>query len=143
MDKMNTEFNNDIYTYLPHRAPMLMIDKITLIKNNHIEGLKNLSYSDPVFTGHFPERPVYPGVLIVEAMGQLAAVLGIKKNPGKLPVLAGIDQVRFIIPSFPGDQLILNADLVEIKNNDIYVFNTSVYNNERLSCTGIIKIAMR
>jgi 3-hydroxyacyl-[acyl-carrier-protein] dehydratase len=108
----------DILTVLPHRYPMLLIDRvIELVPGKTIRALKNDSVNEPFFTGHFPDHPVMPGVLIVEALAQAAAVLSLagesklKASEGEknLYYLAGIDDARFRKPVLPGDQLILEV----------------------------------
>jgi len=108
----------DIISVLPHRYPFLLLDRVLeLVPAKTIRALKNVSVNEPFFTGHFPEHPVMPGVLIVEALAQAAAVLSLvgenslKADEGEknLYYLAGIDDARFRRPVVPGDQLILEV----------------------------------
>lgn len=108
----------DIQKILPHRYPFLLIDKVLeLEEGKRCKALKNVTVNDYFFRGHFPGRPVMPGVLIVEAMAQTAGILVLcrKENQGKLAYFMGIDNVRFRKTVVPGDQLILDVDVVKIK----------------------------
>jgi 3-hydroxyacyl-[acyl-carrier-protein] dehydratase len=104
-----------ILDHLPHRFPFLLIDRITeLIPGERVVALKNVSYNEPFFVGHFPKYPVMPGVLIVEAMAQAAGVLsfktsGDKPRDGFLYMFAGIDNVRFKAQVTPGDQMVIEV----------------------------------
>ena len=111
---------HEILNHLPHRYPFVLIDRIIDLKlNDEITAIKNVTINDPFFPGHFPYHPVMPGVLIVEAMAQAAAVLSFK-TMDVLPTeesvyyFAGIDNVRFKKPVSPGDQLILNVKIERI-----------------------------
>ena len=93
---------------LPHRYPMLLVDAIVELEPERIVGIKNVTVNEPFFVGHFPEFPVMPGVLIVEAMAQVAGVLVLKQIPNrkdKLVLLAAIENAKFRKPVVPGDQL--------------------------------------
>ena len=95
---------------IPHRYPFLMIDRVVdVVPNVRATGIKNLSINEPFFQGHFPSRPVMPGVLVIEAMAQTAAVLVVhtlgRDSEGKLVYFMSVDNARFRRPVFPGDQL--------------------------------------
>jgi len=111
---------HEILNHLPHRYPFVLIDRITDLKlNEEITALKNVTINEPFFPGHFPYHPVMPGVLIVEAMAQAAAVLSFKTmnilpTEDSVYYFAGIDSVRFKKPVSPGDQLILNVKIDRI-----------------------------
>jgi len=108
----------DIQRILPHRYPFLLIDKVLeLEEGKRCKALKNVTVNDYFFRGHFPGRPVMPGVLIVEAMAQTAGILILckKENQGKLAYFLGIDNVRFRKTVVPGDQLILEVEVLKIK----------------------------
>jgi 3-hydroxyacyl-[acyl-carrier-protein] dehydratase len=119
-----------ILQHLPHRYPFLLIDRVTEFKKGEsLVGYKNVTYNEPFFLGHFPERPVMPGVLILEAMAQATGLLafrtverGAKRE--SLYFLVGIDKARFKKPVEPGDQLVLRADLLRSKRG-IWVFKCS------------------
>jgi 3-hydroxyacyl-[acyl-carrier-protein] dehydratase len=116
-----------ILQHLPHRYPFLLIDRVTeFIAGESLVGYKNVTYNEPFFLGHFPERPVMPGVLILEAMAQATGLLafrtverGAKRE--SLYFLVGIDKARFKKPVEPGDQLELRANLIRAKRG-IWVF---------------------
>jgi len=101
-----------ILELLPHRAPMLMIDRVLELGENHIRAEKLVSAAEPVFAGHFPGRPIFPGVLIIEAMAQAAGIWASLSSPAlreRLSVLAGVDDARFRRQVVPGDVLVLEA----------------------------------
>jgi len=111
---------NEIMKLLPHRYPMLLVDRVLEISEDgkRIVGLKNVSANEEFFQGHFPGAPVMPGVLIVEAMAQCSALLGLREmtaeeRAGKLFVFGGIDKARFRRPVVPGDQLILECEVLQ------------------------------
>ncbi|MGB0466148.1 MAG: 3-hydroxyacyl-ACP dehydratase FabZ [Pontibacterium sp.] len=109
---------NEIREYLPHRYPFLLVDRVLeLEKGESIVAIKNVTVNEPFFNGHFPEHPVMPGVLIVEAMAQAAGILGFKtmdKKPqdGSIYYFVGSDKLRFKRPVVPGDQLKLEAKVI-------------------------------
>mgnify|MGYP001206587172 CR=1 FL=1 len=107
-----------IRNILPHRYPMLLVDRIIEMEPDRIVGIKNVTVNEPHFTGHFPDFPVMPGVLIVEAMAQVAGVLVLGQIPdraNKLVLLAGIDNAKFRKPVLPGDQLRIEMKVVKKK----------------------------
>jgi beta-hydroxyacyl-ACP dehydratase FabZ len=112
---------NLIMQHLPHRYPFLLVDRvIEFEKNKRIVALKNVTINEPFFQGHFPDTPIMPGVLIVEAMGQAGGVLVTQSLPpekkGKLIYFMGFDSVRFRKPVVPGDQLILELDMLKMRS---------------------------
>ena len=114
---------NEIRDYLPHRYPFLLIDRVLeMEEGKRILALKNVTINEPFFPGHFPHHPVMPGVLIVEAMAQAAAVLsfksmGVKPDESSVVYFAGIDNARFKRPVVPGDQLIFDVEITHAKRN--------------------------
>jgi 3-hydroxyacyl-[acyl-carrier-protein] dehydratase len=107
-----------ILQMIPHRYPMLMVDKVIDMQlDRSAVGIKNVTINEPFFQGHFPSEPVMPGVLIVEAMAQTAAVLVVstygQESEGKLVYFMSIDDVRFRRPVFPGDRLELHVEKVQ------------------------------
>lgn len=121
---------NEIREYLPHRYPFLLVDRvIELDLPRSIVAIKNVSINEPFFNGHFPDLPVMPGVLIVEAMAQAAGILGFKtqdKKPadGSIYYFVGADDVRFKRPVVPGDQLQLRAEYISDRRG-IWKFQVS------------------
>lgn len=109
---------NEIRRILPHRYPFLLIDRITELEADRIVGIKNVTANEPFFIGHFPDFPVMPGVLIVEAMAQTAGVLVLKSIPDrhrKLVLLVSIEQAKFRKPVVPGDQLRIEMTMLRRK----------------------------
>jgi 3-hydroxyacyl-[acyl-carrier-protein] dehydratase len=114
----------DIQNILPHRYPFLLVDRITeLTPGTYIEGLKNVSISEPVFQGHFPGHPIYPGVMIIEGMAQAGGVLAFKsmnlssqeEMQNKVVYFMSIDNAKFRSPVTPGDQLIYKISVIKNK----------------------------
>ncbi|MEZ0328250.1 MAG: 3-hydroxyacyl-ACP dehydratase FabZ [Dissulfuribacterales bacterium] len=110
----------DIFTLLPHRFPFLLVDRIlTFEPDVSIIGLKNVTINEPFFQGHFPQQPIMPGVLILEAMAQVGIIFAKLTDEGmkdRLMVFAGMDEVRFRRPVVPGDQLIMELSLIKRKS---------------------------
>lgn len=110
--------SEQIKAIIPHRYPFLLVDKVVEIEDEkRVVGLKNVSINEPFFQGHFPEYPVMPGVLILEALAQTGAiaVLGMEQNKGKIGFLAGVDKCRFKRQVKPGDQLRLEVEIIRLK----------------------------
>jgi 3-hydroxyacyl-[acyl-carrier-protein] dehydratase len=108
----------EIRDILPHRYPMLLVDAILELEEERIVGIKNVTVNEPFFVGHFPEYPVMPGVLVVEAMAQVAGVLVLKSLPNrksKLVLLASIEQAKFRNQVRPGDQLRIEMKVIKRK----------------------------
>ena len=118
----------EILEHLPHRYPFLLVDRVLECEpGKRLVALKNVSVNEPMFTGHFPERPIFPGVLIMEALAQATGILafrttGKKPDGSSLYYFAGIDNCRFKQPVLPGDQLILEVDVLKEKRG-IWKFN--------------------
>jgi len=111
---------NEIRQILPHRYPFLLVDRILELDEERIVGIKNVTANEPFFTGHFPDFPVMPGVLIVEAMAQTAGVLVLKSIPerdSKLVLLVSIDGAKFRRPVVPGDQLRIEMTVIRRKGS--------------------------
>ena len=103
---------------IPHRYPFLLVDKVLeMEEGKRVVGLKNVSANEPFFAGHFPEYPVMPGVLILEALAQVGAiaVLDMEQNKGKIGFLAGVDKCRFKREVKPGDQLQLEVEIIRMR----------------------------
>lgn len=105
----------DILNTLPHRYPMLLVDKVLEQQEDAIIAQKNVSFNEAYFQGHFPGKPVMPGVLIIEAHAQAGALILLDKFPGKIPYLVGCDKVRFKKPILPGDILEMHVTLLKMK----------------------------
>jgi 3-hydroxyacyl-[acyl-carrier-protein] dehydratase len=111
----------EIKQFLPHRYPMLLVDRVTELElGNYVKGYKNITTNEPFFMGHFPGKEVMPGVLIVEAMAQVSGILGFKtmnKTPeeGSIYYFVGADNLRFKKPAVPGDKLILESTVITNK----------------------------
>lgn len=111
---------NEILKILPHRYPILMVDRILEVEpGRRSKGLKNVTMNEPHFQGHYPEMPIMPGVLIIEAIAQAGAVILLSEDKylGMVPMIGAIDSVKFRKPVVPGDQLILDSELLWIKSN--------------------------
>lgn len=133
---------------LPHRYPILLVDRVLeLEKGKRIKALKNVTINEPYFMGHFPARPVMPGVLMLEALAQAAAILSFESvdaEPGEDTVVyfAGIDNARFKRPVGPGDQLILEASIERAKAG-IYRYNAFATVDGQLVCEADLMCTMR
>ena len=128
---------NRIKELIPHRYPFLLIDGIqTLIPNESATGIKNVSVNEPFFVGHFPDRPVMPGVLIIEAMAQTAGCLVVaslgKASEGKLVYFMTIEKARFRKPVVPGDRLIINVEKLRSRGS-VFKFSGEAYVGEVLA----------
>ena len=137
----------NIQNYLPHRYPFLLIDKVIDIKKNEsIIAQKNVSYNEPFFQGHFPDYPVFPGVLLLEAMAQATAILDIESNDRdmskQLYYFVGVDRARFKKQVVPGDIIIINAKLNQSKS-DIHKFSSECHVNDEVVCTSELIGAIR
>jgi len=112
----------EILNTLPHRYPFVMVDRILSMEiGKEVTGLKNVTINEPFFQGHFPGRPVMPGVLILEGLAQVGGIMAFFSNPEaigkKLLFFAGIDKARFRQPVVPGDQLIMKLELIKQKRS--------------------------
>jgi 3-hydroxyacyl-[acyl-carrier-protein] dehydratase len=139
---------HEILKKLPHRYPFLLVDRVLeLEKGKRIKALKNVTINEPFFGGHFPHRPVMPGVLMLEALAQAAAILSFE-TLGSVPddktvyYFAGIDGARFKRPVEPGDQLTLEAVLDRAKSG-VFKFNVRALVGEELAVEATIMCTMR
>ncbi len=128
---------NEVKNFLPHRYPFLLIDRVlgfTLGKN--LTAIKNVSFNEPHFIGHFPDQPIMPGVLIIEALAQATGILAFKSEvgqpvTGQIYMLVGVDKVRFKKTVEPGDQLKLYVEVMRVKRG-IWKFNCRATVEEQL-----------
>lgn len=135
---------DQIKELIPHRYPFLLVDKITELEpGKKAVGLKNVTVNEPFFQGHFPEYPLMPGVLIIEAMAQVGAVamMSMEENKGKLGVFAGIDKVRFKKEVRPGDTLIMEVEMISVRRN-IGKAVAKAYVGQDLACSGELMFAL-
>jgi 3-hydroxyacyl-[acyl-carrier-protein] dehydratase len=139
---------HEILKYLPHRFPFLLIDRILEIKEGEsLIALKNVTMNEAFFVGHFPNRPVMPGVLILEALAQAAGVLAYKSTntspeTGTLYLFAGIDNARFRRVVEPGDQLRLEVKVLKTKR-EMWKLESAAYVGEELACSAELLSARR
>ena len=125
---------DEILNLLPHRYPFLLVDRVTEYEEEkRIVGIKNVTFNEPFFSGHFPHKPVMPGVLIIEAMAQAGGILAFKSFPQKKGQVffIGIDNARFRKPVIPGDQLQLVVELVKHRR-EIWIFQGSAFVDGKL-----------
>jgi len=140
--------SDEIKRYLPHRYPFLLVDRvIELIPGEHIKAIKNVSINEPFFQGHFPHYAVMPGVLIVEALAQTAALLSLKSTGQKtdennVVYLAGIDGARFKRPVVPGDTLIMTARVL-LEKRGLVKFAVQAHVEGKLACEAELLCTMR
>lgn len=108
---------NIIQKILPHRYPFLLVDRIIESSDKRIVGIKNVTINEPFFQGHFPGQPIMPGVLIIEAMAQVGGVgaLNLPDNLGKLAYFLSIKEAKFRKPVVPGDQLVIEVEIMKVK----------------------------
>ncbi len=139
---------HEILKKLPHRYPILLVDRVLEVeKGKSIKALKNISINEPQFTGHFPHRPVFPGVLMLEAMAQAAALLafdtlGVTPDDKTVYYFAGIDGARFKRPVEPGDQLVMDVTLERMKAG-IFKFKAVARVAGELACEAELMCTMR
>lgn len=139
---------HQILKSLPHRYPILLVDRVLEIEpGKSIKALKNVTINEPFFMGHFPHRPVMPGVLMLEAMAQAAALLsfstmGVTPDDKTVYYFAGIDGARFKRPVEPGDQMIMDVSLLRMKAG-IFKFKGVTRVGEHIACEAELMCTMR
>jgi 3-hydroxyacyl-[acyl-carrier-protein] dehydratase len=139
---------HQILKKLPHRYPFLLVDRVLEVQaGKSIKALKNVSINEPQFTGHFPNRPVFPGVLMLEAMAQAAGILafetiGAELDDDTVYYFAGIDGARFKRPVEPGDQLVMDITLERMKAG-IFKFKGVARVGDELACEAELMCTMR
>jgi 3-hydroxyacyl-[acyl-carrier-protein] dehydratase len=138
----------EIRKYLPHRYPFLLVDRVVELNlGDSIVAYKNLSINEPYFDGHFPDKPVFPGVMLVEAMAQAAGILGFRsmnKTPadGSIYYFVGADKLRFKRPCIPGDRVMLRASILGDRRG-IWRFEVSADVDDELCASATILCADR
>ncbi|AKB04473.1 (3R)-hydroxymyristoyl-(acyl-carrier-protein) dehydratase [Vibrio cholerae] len=137
----------EIQSLLPHRYPFLLIDRVTdYEEGKYLIGLKNVSVNEPQFTGHFPQLPVFPGVLILEAMAQATGLLAFKTfgapKENELYYFASIDEAKFRKPVTPGDQLMIEVEFLK-ERRGIALFNGVAKVDGDVVCSAQLKCARR
>jgi len=137
---------NEIMKYLPHRYPFLLLDRVVEIESGkRIEAYKNITFNEDVFNGHFPGAPIFPGVMIVEAMAQASGVLGfvtsgLTADDAQLFLFAGVDKARFKRPVVPGDKLVLTSEVDTVKRN-MWRFNATASVDGKTCCEATLLCA--
>ncbi len=136
----------EIVKYLPHRYPFLLVDRVIAFEaDKSLTALKNVSINEPIFTGHFPQAPVFPGVLILEAMAQASALLAFKSMGGypseeTLYLLVGIDEARFKRQVVPGDQMTVSVTVTQVRRG-FWKFDAKATVDDELACSAKVIIA--
>ncbi|SFV60708.1 3-hydroxyacyl-[acyl-carrier-protein] dehydratase, FabZ form [hydrothermal vent metagenome] len=137
----------EIQKILPHRYPFLLVDRITDLKQGeYIEGFKNVSISEPVFQGHFPDHPIYPGVMIIEGMAQAGGVLAFKSMDdtsqeeieNKVVYFMSIDKAKFRAPVTPGDQLVYKINVIKNKGA-VWQLDAKAYVDDKIVAQAELK----
>ncbi|MDP4597409.1 MAG: 3-hydroxyacyl-ACP dehydratase FabZ [Pseudomonadales bacterium] len=136
----------EIWKYLPHRYPFLLVDRVLEFDaNKRIVAIKNVTINEPQFTGHFPQTPVFPGVMIVEALAQTAGILAFKSRnrtleDGYIYYLAGTDKTKFKRSVVPGDQMRLEVEIVNLRNHWMKAIGKA-YVGDQLACSTFLTCA--
>ncbi|HLN64521.1 MAG TPA: 3-hydroxyacyl-ACP dehydratase FabZ [Symbiobacteriaceae bacterium] len=133
-----------IMAIIPHRAPILMVERILEMEpGKRAVGIKNVSINEPFFQGHYPGMPIFPGVLILEAMAQTGgvAIMSLPEYANKMPIFAGLDEVKFKRPVYPGDQLRLEVEIVTMKRG-LGIGSGKAYVGDELKAEATLKFAM-
>lgn len=137
----------EIMALLPHRYPFLMIDRVLdFTPGESLTAIKNVTINEPIFTGHFPNMPIFPGVLILEALAQATGILGFKtvteRAENELYLFAAIDEARFKKPVVPGDQLVLEVKFLKERRN-LWKFYGEAKVDGQVVCTAELMCARR
>ncbi len=137
----------EIMALLPHRYPFLMIDRVLdFTPGESLTAIKNVTVNEPIFTGHFPNMPIFPGVLILEALAQATGILGFKtvteRSENELYLFAAIDEARFKKPVVPGDQLVLEVKFLKERRN-LWKFYGEAKVDGQVVCTAELMCARR
>ena len=136
---------NELFDYLPHRYPFLLLDRVTeTVVGDRIKGYKNISANEELFNGHFPGQPIFPGVLILEAMAQLSGVLafetkGIRPADGTNYLFGGVEKARFRRQVIPGDRLDLESTIVADRKI-MMKFECVAYVDDAMACSAVLTV---
>ena len=150
-EQLNSFEIEEIMSYLPHRYPMLLVDRVIDYKvGETLHAIKNVTINEPIFTGHFPGKPVFPGVLILEAMAQATGLLGFNTieaqngevDPNELYLFAAIDNARFKQPVTPGDTMHFHVKFVK-ERRGIWKFSGEALVDGKLAASADIMCARR
>lgn len=144
-DTGNTKTVQELFSYLPHRYPFLLVDRVTeLVVDESIKGYKNITINEELFNGHFPGQPIFPGVLILEAMAQLSGVLAFESK-GKRPadgvnyLFGGVEKARFRRPVIPGDRLDMQSTIVADRRQ-MMKFACEAHVDGELACSATLTV---
>lgn len=137
----------EILELLPHRFPFLLVDRVLDFKTGKfLRALKNMSFNEPLFQGHFPGKPIFPGVLILEAMAQATGILAFKSTgklaPGEFYYFAAIEKARFKRPVQPGDQMILEVEFIK-ERRGVARFKGIAKIDDKVACEALMTCARR
>ena len=136
---------NELFEYLPHRYPFLLLDRVTeIVQGERIKGYKNVTANEELFNGHFPGQPILPGVLILEALAQLSGVLafetkGIRPADGTNYLFGGVDKARFRRQVIPGDRLDLESKIIA-ERSMMMKFECAAYVDGALACSAVLTV---
>ena len=139
------KYIDEIFDYLPHRYPFLLIDRVTnLVSGESIKGYKNVTMNEDMFNGHFPNQPIMPGVLIIEAAAQLSGILafetkGTRPSDGKNYLFGGVEKARFKRPVVPGDRLDLKSVIIA-QRSKMMKFEIEAHVSEETACSAKITV---
>ena len=141
----DTKYINEIFTYLPHRYPFLLVDRVTeLTTGESIRGYKNITMNEELFQGHFPHEPIFPGVLILEAMAQVSGVLafetkGTRPADGVNYLFGGVEKARFRRPVVPGDRLDMHSRILA-ERKIMMKFECEAFVEGELACSAVLSV---
>jgi 3-hydroxyacyl-[acyl-carrier-protein] dehydratase len=146
-NSLNTLQIQEIMALLPHRYPFLLIDRVLdFTPGESLTAIKNVTINEPIFTGHFPGMPIFPGVLILEAMAQATGILGFKtvaeRADNELYLFAAIDEARFKRPVVPGDTMVIEVKFLKERRN-MWKFYCEAKVDEQIVCTAELMCARR
>ncbi len=146
-NSLNTLQIQEIMALLPHRYPFLLIDRVLdYTPGESLTAIKNVSINEPIFTGHFPGMPIFPGVLILEAMAQATGILGFKtvteRAENELYLFAAIDEARFKRPVVPGDTMVIDVKFLKERRN-MWKFYCEAKVDDQIVCTAELMCARR